>query len=48
MDIVENGHSDSNIDYETKRQKVIEQELACRFFRVNPDKEGFDIFRAIN
>ena len=43
----ENGCSDRSIDYEIKRQKVIEQNLECKFIRIGPDKEDFDIFRAI-
>ena len=31
-----------------KRQKAIEQEPGCTFIRIDPDKEEFDIFRAIN
>ena len=33
-----------DIYYERRRQKAIEQELACKFIRVDPDKENFDIF----
>ena len=33
IEIDENGYSDRNIDYKTKRQKRIEQELACKFIR---------------
>ena len=44
IEIDENGPSDRNIDYEIKRQKAIEQELACKFIRIDPDKEDFDIF----
>ena len=44
----ENGHSDRNIDYEIKRQKAIELELGCKFIRIDPDKEDFDIFRTAN
>ena len=44
----ENGHSDIDIDYEIKTQKAIEQELGCKFIRIDPGKEDFDIFRAIN
>ena len=44
----ENGHSDRNIDSEIKRQKSIEQELVCKFIKIDPNKEDFDIFRAIN
>ena len=43
-----NGQSDINIDYEIKRQKAIEQELDCKFIRTDPDKEGFNIFKANN
>ena len=43
----ESGHSDRNIDYKIKRQKAIEQELGCKFIRIDPDKKGFVIFRAI-
>ena len=39
----ENGHSNRNIHYETKRQKSIEQELGCKFTRIDPDKEDFYI-----
>ena len=48
IEIDENGHIDRNIDYETKRQMSIEQELGCEFIRIYPDKEDFDIFRAMN
>ena len=48
IEIDGNGHSDRNIDYEIKRQKAIEQELVCKFIRIDLDKEDFDIFRAIN
>ena len=48
IEIDESGHSDRNIDYEIKRQKAIEQELGCKFIRIDRDKEDFDIFRAIN
>ena len=47
-EIDENGRSDRNIDYEIKRQKAIEQKLGCKFIRIDPDKENFDIFRTIN
>ena len=46
--IDENGHSNRNIDYEVKRQKVIEQELGCKLIKIDPDKENFEIFRIIN
>ena len=48
MKIDENSHSDINIGYEIKRQKAIEQELGCKFIRIDPGKEKFDVFKAIN
>ena len=48
IEIDENVHSDRNIDYKIKRQKAIEQELGCKFIRIDPDKEDFDIFKAVN
>ena len=48
IEIDGNEQSYRNIDYEITRQKAIEQELCCKFIRIGPDKEDFDIFRAIN
>ena len=48
IEIDENGSSDRNIDNEIKRQKTIEQKLGCKFIRIDPDKENFDVFKAIN
>ena len=33
---------------EIKRQKAIEQELDCKFTKIDSDKEDFDIFKTIN
>ena len=48
IDIDENGHNDRYIDYEIKRRKEIEQELRCKFTRIVPNKDDFDVFIAIN
>ena len=48
IEIDENGHSNRNIDYQIKRQKAIKKELGCKFNRIDPGKEDFDIFRAIS
>ena len=40
--IDENGHSNRNIDYETKNEKAIEQELGSNFIRNDPDKEDWN------
>ena len=31
-----------------KKTKEIKQELDCKFIRIDPDEEYFDVFRAIN
>ena len=46
IEIDENGHSDRNIDYEIKRQKVIEQNPGCSFIKIDSEKEKFDVFKA--
>ena len=48
IEIDGNGHSDRNIDYEIKRQKVIKQEFGWKDIGIDLDKEDFDIFRAVN
>ena len=47
-EIDENGHSCRNIDYKIKRWKAIEQKISCKFIRIDPDKEDFDSFKAVN
>ena len=44
----ENRHRNRNIDYEIKRQKAIEQDLGCKYIRIDPNKKDFDILKAIN
>ena len=41
IDIDGNGHSDRNIDYEMKRQKVIEPKLRCELMKIDPNKEKY-------
>ena len=41
--IDELGHYDRNTDYETKRERKIENELNCVFIRTNPDAADFNI-----
>ena len=48
IEIDGNGHSDRNVDYEIKRQKVIKQEFGWKDIGIDLDKEDFDIFRAVN
>ena len=47
MIIDEDSHSYRNIEYEIRRQNVIEQKLRCKFIRVVRRKENFDVFKAI-
>ena len=44
----ENGHRDRNSNHETQRQKELGNELNCKFVRINPDKENFNILKAQN
>ena len=48
VEIDENGRNNRNIDYKIKRQNTLEQELGCKFIRIDPDKEDIHIFRTIN
>ena len=43
IQVDELGHNDRNTDYESKRQREIENELNCVFIRTNPDAVDFDI-----
>ena len=35
VEVDEKGHEDRNIHHEIKRQKALEKELSCEFFRSN-------------
>ena len=48
VEIDEYNHEDGDIGSEIKRQKALEKELGCKFIRINPDKENFNVFKAIN
>ena len=48
VEIDEKGHMNRDIKGEIQRQKALKKELNCEFIRINPDKENFDIFKAIN
>ena len=47
IDVGEKGHTDRYIDYDIGRQKAIEKELGCKFIRINPNAETYDIFTEI-
>ena len=48
MEVDEKGHKDRNIDHEMQSQKALEKELGCKFIRIDPDEEDFNIFKTID
>ena len=42
MEIDEKGHTDRDLIFEEKRQKVLEKQLGCKFIRTNASKEGYN------
>ena len=44
----EHDHKDRDIDYETRRQKFIEDQLNCKFIRYNSDAKDFTIESVLN
>ena len=47
-EIDEKGHIDRNQNKENERQTKIEKRINCKFHRINPDAENFDIFVEIS
>ena len=48
IEVDEKSHKDRNINHEIQRQKALEKELGCKFIRIHPHEEDFNIFKAIN
>ena len=48
IEVDEQGHNGRDIDYETERQKAIENKVGCEFIRINPAKKDFNIFVEID
>ena len=48
VEIDEYNHEDRDVGCEIERQKPLEKELDCKFIRINPYKENFNVFKAIN
>ena len=42
VEIDEKGHTDRDLIFEEKRQKVWEKKLNCTFIRTNTSKENYD------
>ena len=48
VEIDEKGHIDRKKNEENERQMKIQEHLDCRFHRISPDAENFDIFVEIS
>ena len=48
LEVDETGHNDRDLESEKERQKALEKELDCKFIRINPVRENFNIFNEIN
>ena len=48
IEVAEKGHKNRNEDYEKQIQKEIESELSCKFIRIIPDEENFNISKVNN
>ena len=42
VEIDEKGHTDRDLIFKEKRQKVLEEKLGCEFIRINTSKESYD------
>ena len=47
IEVDEQGHQDRDFECEIGRQKALEKELGCKFIRINPAKENFDVYNGI-
>ena len=43
----EKRHQDRDSECEIERQKALKKELNCKFIRINPAREGFNIFNNV-
>ena len=48
IEVDERGHNNRDLESEIERQKALEKELDCKFIRINPARENFNIFNEIN
>ena len=44
IEVDEKGHTDGDEKKENEREEKIKKELGCKFSRINPDAENYDIF----
>ena len=43
IEVDEKDHTDRDLIFEEKRQKVLEKKLNCKFIRINTSRDNFDI-----
>ena len=48
VEIDEKGHAERNQNEENEKQIKIKEHLNCKFYRINPDVKGSDIFLEIS
>ena len=44
IEVDQKGHTDRDEKKENEREEKIKKELGCKFIRINPDAENYDIF----
>ena len=47
IEVDEQVHQYRDSECEIGRQKALEKELGCKFIRINPAKENFDVYNEI-
>ena len=48
IEVDERGHNDRDLEYEIEREKSLERKLDCKYIRINPAIENFNIFNEIS
>ena len=48
VEVDERGHNDRDLEAEIERQKALRKEVDCKFIRIDPSRENFNIFNEIN
>ena len=47
IEVDEKGHTDKDEKKENESKEKIKKELGCKFIRINPDAENYDVFLEI-
>ena len=47
IEVDDKGHTDRDEKKENEREEKIKKELGCKFIRINPDAENYDVFLEI-